>query len=155
MSLTGATRRPARTEQERAAHLIDVGAIRRALLGTPTALRELERGAVVTLCDVDGIDRHLVAGAMQITKPHLEILIRRRRDALPAAQADFLAACMREPAQDLVEAVHAGDRDAVAGVLEGLDVQSLYALAVVLADLVDPAVVARDPGADDALPTPP
>jgi len=141
VSLTGATRRPARTEQERAAHLIDVGAIRRALLGTPTALRELEQGAVVTLCDVDGIDRHMIAGAIGITKDNLEVLIRRRRAALPAAESEFLAACMREPAADLVGAVRARDRAAVAEVFEGLDYRALYALAIVLADLVDPAVV--------------
>lgn len=124
-----------RAAHERAVHLVDAVAIRKALFGTPVVLTELERGAVVTICDTHGLSRDLVAEGLEENRRQFERAVAYRRRDLPAARADFLAAAARQPALDLVAAVKAWDRDAVAEVLVGLDVQGLYALAVVLADM--------------------
>lgn len=125
-------------EHERAVHLVDAVAIRKALFGTPVVLTQLERGAVVTICDTHGLSRDLVAEGLEENRRQFEREIAYRRRDLPATRADYLAAAARQPASDLVAAVKAWDRDAVAEVLVGLDVQGLYALAVVLADMANP-----------------
>ena len=134
-------------DNARAVHLIDAEAIRRALLGTPTALTELEREASITICDIEGLDRRVTARGLGIPRDTLTQTILRRRDQLPRFTTRLMAAAAVEPAEELVRAVDAADRDAVADVLHRLNRQGLYALAVVLADLV---LEARDPDADDA-----
>jgi hypothetical protein len=132
-------------DNERRVHLVDAESVRRAVLGDPGALTELERGAVVSIADTDGFDRELTAAGLGVSRKHLEKLIKRRRILAGFAYRNALAAGMREPAADLIDAVCARDVDAVAEVLTELDTQGLYALAIVLADMLP-----RDPGADDA-----
>jgi hypothetical protein len=132
-------------ENERRVHLVDAEAVRRALLGDPGALTELERGAVVSICDSNGFDRELTAAGLGVSRKHLEKLIKRRRMLAGFAYRAALAAGAREPAEELVDAVRDRHILAVAEVLTELDTQGLYALAIVLADMV-----ARDPDADDA-----
>jgi hypothetical protein len=139
---TAATRHPDRTPQERAVHLIDAEAIRQALLGTPVALTELEKGAVIAICDTDGLDREITARGLGLTHGAVDTAITRRRAAVPRLAADALAAAMGQPARDLTDAVAARDREAVADVLTGLDVLQLRALAVVLADMASREPVA-------------
>lgn len=147
MKTVTAQGRPLRTEHERAAHLVDVAAVRRALTGTPTALTKLEQGATIALCDVDGMDRELTGRSLGLAPKTVGRLIDRRRKAVDAAFKNALAAGMAEPAAGLVDAVRDRDAGAVADLLEGLSVQGLYALAVVLADMAG-----REPDADDAPP---
>lgn len=128
---------------ERAVHLIDLEAVRLALLGVPTVLRELEAGAVVALCDLGGLDRELTARGLGVSRSCVDDRIAKRR-ALPGLAADLLALTMTGPAADLVAAVAARDVDAVRGVLAGLDRQHLAALAIVLADLVAPDAFGDD-----------
>lgn len=123
-------------DNERAVHLIDAEAIRRALLGTPTVLTELERDAAITICDLDGLDRRIAAAGLGMPRDTLATEVIRRRDRLSGFTTRLMAAAAVEPAEDLVDAVDAEDQGAVADVLHGLDLQGLYALAVVLADLV-------------------
>ncbi len=137
-------------DNQRRAHLVDAEAVRRALLGDPVALTELERGATISICDTDGLDRSLTAQGLGITSDHLDKLIYRRRTRAVLAYKNALAAGMREPALDLVDAVRDRDVCAVAEILTGLQQQGLYALAIVLADMAGAAGVARDPGADEA-----
>lgn len=123
----------ARERHEREVHLIDAIAIRRALLGDPVALTELERGAAIVLCDTHGMSREVVAEGLGTYRRQLERDLAARRRDLPAARAQFLTVAARRPALDLVEAVQAWDRDAVAAVFDGLDRDEMTALAVVLA----------------------
>lgn len=116
-------------------HLVDGEAIRRALLGTPVALTALEQGAVISICDTNGLDREITARGLGMTRGGVDNAIVRAKRAAPARYADVLAAAMEQPAADLVAAVAARDAGAVGEVLAGLDVQQLRALAVVLADL--------------------
>lgn len=124
-----------RDAHERTVHLVDVVAVVRALLGDPVSLTELERGAAIVLCDTLGLMREITADGLAIDPRRLMREIERKRRDLPAARADFLAVAARQPALDLVDAVNAWDRGAVAELLVGLDVQSLYALVVVLAHM--------------------
>jgi hypothetical protein len=132
-------------DNERRAHLVDAEAVRRALLGDPGALTELERGAVVSICDTDGFGRELTAAGLGITRDNLDKLIDKRRRKAGFAYRAALAAGAREPALELVDAVRGRDILAVAEILTELDTQGLYALAIVLADMLP-----RIPGADDA-----
>jgi hypothetical protein len=132
-------------DNERRVHLIDAESVRRAVLGDPGALTELERGAVVSIADTDGFDRELTAAGLGVSRKHLEKLVKRRRTLAGFAYRNALAAGMREPAAELVDAVRDRDVCAVAEILTELDTQGLYALAIVLADMAR-----RDPGADDA-----
>lgn len=117
-------------------HLVDAEAIRRALLGSPVALTQLERGVVVAIADMDGLDREITARGLGISLDALKDRIRSRRRRVPVLQRELLAASMQGPADELVGAVAAGDADAVAGLLTGLDRQRFAALAVVLASMV-------------------
>ena len=137
-------------EHKRAVHLIDGVAIREVLLGAPKALTELERGAVIAVCDLHGLDRELTGRCLGLAPKSVGKLIGRRRKNVDAAFKEALAAGMVEPALELMDAVRDRDADAVADVLCELSVQGLYALAVVLADMAG-----REPGADDAIPEPP
>lgn len=121
---------------EKAVHLVDGEAIRRALSGCPTALTELERGVVITIADTDGLDREITAQGLGMSRGTLDWAILRRRQRVPVLTRDLLAAALLRPAGDLVDAVRDADADAVAGVLSGLDRQRLAALRVVLASLV-------------------
>lgn len=118
---------------EHAVELIDAEAIRRALRGSPVALTALERDVVITIADLDGLDRQITAAGLGVTRDALDHMIKRRRPRAAALTRDLWAAVMLRPAADLVEAVRAGDAGAVAGVLVGLDRQRLAAMAVVLA----------------------
>lgn len=135
----------ARERHERAVHLLDVTAIRRALLGDPVTLRELERGAIVVLADEYGLDHRIVAEGLGRSTSTVSTAIIRRRERLPGLAADLLALTMTGPADDLIAAVSARDPDAVRGVLAGWDRQHLAALAVVLADLAAHALPPADP----------
>lgn len=121
---------------ERARHLIDAVAIAKALEGSPVALTELERDAVIVIADTDGIDREITAAGLGISRSGLDWAIIRQRRRVPALTRDLWAAVMLRPAADLVSAVRAHDPDAVASVLLGLDRQRLAALAVVLASML-------------------
>lgn len=121
---------------EKAVHLVDGEAIRRALSGCPTALTELERGVVITIADTDGLDREITAQGLGMSRGALDWAILRRRQRVPALTRDLMAAALLRPAGDLVGAVRDADAEAVAGVLSGLDRQRLAALCVVLASLV-------------------
>lgn len=122
-------------ENERRVHLVDAESVRRAVLGDPGALTELERGAVVSIVDTDGFDRELCATGLGVSRKHLEKLIKRRRLLAGFAYRNALAAGMREPAADLIDAVRERDVNAVAEILTVLDTQALYALTIVLADM--------------------
>ena len=135
----------ARDRHERAVHLVDVEAVRLALLGVRKALTELEAGAVVALCDVGGFDRELTAAGLGITRSSLDDRIAKRHRQLPGLAADLLVLTMTGPAGDLVAAVTARDPDAVRDVLTGWDRQHLAALAVVLADMAADALPPADP----------
>lgn len=137
-------------DNRRRVHLVDAEAVRRGLLGDPGAMTELERGAAISIADTDGFDRELTAVGLGITRHHLDKLIKRQRVLAGFAYRHALAAGMREPAADLIDAVHARNVAAVAEILTELSTQGLYALAVVLADMAD-----REPGADDAPPVTP
>lgn len=136
-------------ENRRAVHLIDAVAIRNALLGSTVALTELERGAVIAICDLHGLDRDLTAAGLGTNREAVDKAIARRRRSAGYAYRAALAAGMREPALDLVDAVRERNVVAVAEVVTVLDTQGLYALAIVLADLVadvrDPANPIEDP----------
>ena len=140
----------ARGRHERAVHLIDATAIRRALLGDPVALTELERGAIVVLADEYGLDHQIVAEGLGRSKSTVSTAIIRRRERLPGLAADLLALTMTGPADDLVSAVSARDPDSVRDVLAGWDRQHLAALAVVLADMAAHALPPADPLATHA-----
>jgi hypothetical protein len=132
-------------DNERRAHLVDVEAVRRALLGVPGALTELERGAVISICDTDGMGREVTAEGLGVTRDNLDRLIKKRRRLAGFAYRAALAAGAREPALELVAAVRARDILAVAEILTERDTQGLYALAIVLADMVrDPETAAAD-----------
>lgn len=122
--------------QERAVHLIDGEAIRRALLGCPAVLTELEREAVIAVCDAGEMDRELTAAGLGLSRRSLDDQIKTRRRRVPVLTRDLQAAAMLRPAAELVEAVGAGDADAVAAVLTPMDRQRLAVLAVVLASMV-------------------
>lgn len=131
---TGRIKREMALERhERAVHLVDGEVIRRALLGSPVAMRELERGAVIAIADTDGIDRELTAAGLSMSRKSLDGAIVARRRQAAALTRDLWAASMLRPAENLVDAVRSGDPDAVAEVLLGLNRQRLAALAVVLA----------------------
>ena len=125
-----------RLDNQRRVHLVDVEAVRRALLGDPAALTELEQGAVVALADLDGFDYTLTARGLGVSPRTLSDRVRARRRRVPALTRDLWAAVMLPAAQALVRAVRLDDADAVAAILTPLDRQRLAALAVVLADLV-------------------
>ena len=137
-------------ERERTIHLIDQVAIQRALLGEPMALTELERGAAIVLCDLNGLSREITAEALGLNVRQLEREIKYRRRDLPAARADYLATAARQPALDLIDAVDAWDRDAIAAILDGTDRQGLYALVVLLAAFAGRVRDPRRPGLDEA-----
>lgn len=124
--------------------------IRRALLGDPVTLTELERGAIVVLADEYGLDHQIVAEGLGRSKSTVDTAIIRRRERLPGLAADLLALTMTGPADDLVSAVAARDPDAVRDVLAGWDRQHLAALCVVLADLAADALSPVDPLATPA-----
>lgn len=130
-------------DNERRVHLIDAESVRRALLGDPGALTELEQGAVVSIVDTDGFDRELTAAGLGITRGCLDKQIRRRRTLAGFAYRSALAAGKREAAADLIDAVRDRDVAAVAEVLTGLSTQGLYALAIVLADMAGTEAGAR------------
>lgn len=132
----------AREAHLEAVHLIDTVAIERALMGSPVALRELEQGAVIALADLHGLHREITAAGLGIGPDTLSKRIARARERLPAARLGVLAASLAFTARALVDAVHADDAESVERVLTRLDRQSLAALAVVLADRIDPASLA-------------
>lgn len=126
---------------ERAVELIDVEAIRRALAGSPVALTALERDVVITIADLDGLDRQITARGLGLSLNAVEYAITRRRRRVPSLTRDLWAAVMLRPASALVDAVRAGDAEAVAAVLAGLDAQGFAALSVVLAAAVSDASI--------------
>lgn len=126
---------------ERAVELIDAEAIRRALSGSPAGLTALERDVVITIADLDGLDRRITAAGLGVSLNALEYAILRRRQRVPELTRDLWAAVMLRPAALLVDAVRAGDADGVAAVLAGLDAQGFAALAVVLAAAVSDASI--------------
>lgn len=132
-------------DNEPRAHLVDAEAIRRALRGDPKALTELEQGAVVSIVDMDGMSREMAAAGLGITSGNLDKRIGKRRRLAGFAYRRALAAGTRGRARDFAGAVRARDVAAVAEVLTELDTQGLYALAIVLADMVP-----REPDADNA-----
>lgn len=123
----------------RAAHLVDGEAIRQALLGTPVALTALERGASITIADLDGLERTLVARGLRVTRCAVDVMISRRRRALPAARRDLLVTAAHHPAHALIDAVRGRDPDLVREILTGRDVEELHVLAIVLAALAGAA----------------
>lgn len=140
--------------QERAVHLIDGEAIRRALLGCPAVLTELEREAVIAVCDAGEMDRELTAAGLGLSRRSLDDQIKTRRRQVPALTRDLQAAAMLRPAAELVEAVGAGDAGAVAVVLSSLSLQQFAALAVVLAAAVSDPSILPDTGVErDGIPT--
>lgn len=140
---TGRVKREIAVERhERAVHLVDGEAIRRALLGSPVALTELERGAVISIASMDGFDRELSAQGLGVSRNTLDSAIAHHRRRLPGLTRDLWAATALRPAGALVEAVASQDAGGVASVLCGLDRQRLAALAVVLAAAVtDPSIL--------------
>lgn len=140
----------ARDRHERAVHLIDATAIRRALLSDPVTLTELERGAIVVLADEYGLDHQIVAEGLGRSKSTVDTAIIRRRERLPGLAADLLALTMTGPAEDLIAAVAARDPDAVRDGLAGWDRQHLAALCVVLADVAAHTLPPADPLATHA-----
>lgn len=146
-----AARELAAEANERAVHLVDVEAVRAALLGTPVALTELERGAVVALCDLGGFDVAITAAGLGVSVKRLGDRMRVRRRRVPALTRDLWAAVMLRPAADLVDAVASRDAEAVASALCGLNRQHLAALAVVLAAAVrDSSLISGVPIPDHA-----
>lgn len=135
----------ARERHERVVHLLDATAIRRALLGDPVTLTELERGAIVVLADEYGLDHQIVAEGLGRSKSAVDTAIIRRRERLPGLAADLLALTMTGPAEDLIAAVAVRDPDGVRDVLAGWDRQHLAALCVVLADMATDALPPADP----------
>lgn len=134
---TGRIKRELAVEaHERAVHLIDLEAVRRVLSGIPAVLTELERGAVIALCDAGGLDATVTAQGLGIAPSTVDWTIRRHRRRAAVLTRDLQAAVMLRPAAELVEAVAAGDAEAVAAVLCGLGRQQFAALAVVLASMV-------------------
>lgn len=134
---TGRVKRELAVEaHERAVHLIDLEAVRRVLSGIPAVLTELERGAVIALCDAGGLDATVTAQGLGIAPSTVDWTIRRHRRRAAVLTRDLQAAVMLRPAAELVEAVAAGDAEAVAGVLLPLGRQQFAALAVVLASMV-------------------
>lgn len=134
---TGRIKRELAVEaHERAVHLIDLEAVRRVLSGIPAVLTELERGAVIALCDAGGLDATVTAQGLGIAPSTVDWTIRRHRRRAAVLTRDLQAAVMLRPAAELVEAVAAGDAEAVAGVLLPLGRQQFAALAVVLASMV-------------------
>jgi hypothetical protein len=123
-------------ETKRAVHLVDAVAIRKALLGTPTALTEIEQGAAITICEVGGLSRDLTAQGLGLERSSIDQLMTRRRRELPAAEADALVAAMADRAQLLIAAVADRKRAAVAEVLQPMPVTELHALAIALADML-------------------
>lgn len=123
---------------ERAVHLVDAVAIRRALLGDPVALTELEYGACVVICDRGGLNRELVARGLGVGRRRLEREVAYKRRDLPAVERELLAAELRPVAAEFAQAVERGDAAAVAGIAAGLDAEGWCALALNLAaDLVE------------------
>lgn len=138
-------------DNERAVHLVDAETVRRGLLGDPGAMTELERGATISIADTDGFDRELTAAGLGVSRAVFDPkTLTRRRVRAGFAYRSALAAGSREPATDLIGAVRDRDVAAVAEILTPLSTQGLYALAIVLADMAG-----REPGADDATPSPP
>jgi hypothetical protein len=121
-----------------AVHLVDTVAVRRALLGSPVALTELERGAVISICDLGQIDRNLVAQGLGLSKAALNTALRQRQRHLPAAEADTLVAAMAERVPGLVAAVGERDRAAVSRLMP-VQVEELQALVIAFADLAGTA----------------
>ena len=122
--------------QERAVHLIDLEAVRRVLSGIPAVLTELERGAVIALCDAGGLDATVTAQGLGIAPSTVDWTIRRHRRRAAVLTRDLQAAAMLRPAAELVSAVADSDADTVASVLSPLSLQQFAALAVVLASMV-------------------
>lgn len=147
-------REQARERHERAVELVDVEAVRRALTGCPSvlgAMTDLERELVVTIADVGGLSREITARGLGVSGGALDWAIKSRRRRVAALTRDLWAAAALRPAADLVDAVAAGDADAVASLLLGLDRQHLAALAVVLAAVVsEPSLITRIPMDDHA-----
>ena len=137
---------------ERAVHLVDGAAIRRALSGCPSAIKamtDLEREVVIAIADTDGIDREVTAAGLGISRSTLDWKITHQRRRAAALTRDLWAAAMLQPAADLVSAVRENDPGAVAEVLVGLDPQRLAALCVVLAARVADAELMRGITADE------
>jgi hypothetical protein len=125
-------------DHKRAVHLVDGVTIRAALLGNEVALTELEHDAVISICDVDGMDRDLVRRGLGISRSTLDKAITARRTARPAAERQALATALIEPALDLLAAVRNWDAEAVADVLAqfaGMNLTGWHAFAIVLADM--------------------
>lgn len=145
------TRQETVTAHEQAVHLIDLEAVRKALLGVPVVLTELEAGAVVALCDLGGLDYTITAQGLGISYAAFKDRIKTRRRRVGGLTRDLQAAVMLRPAADLVAAVASGDADRVASVLSPLGLQQFAALAVVLAAAVsDGSILAGIPTTDDA-----
>lgn len=126
---TGRVKRELAVEaHERAVHLIDLEAVRRVLSGIPAVLTELERGAVIALCDAGGLDATVTAQGLGVAPSTVDWTIRRHRRRAAVLTRDLQAAVMLRPAAELVEAV--------AAVLTPLGQQQFAALAVVLASMV-------------------
>jgi hypothetical protein len=131
---TGRIKREMALERhEQAVHLLDVEAMRRVLSGSPAFLTHAEREAVFVLADSDGIDRHVVAAGLGMSRDALDWAVLRRRKRSSELDRDLQAAAAIRPAAELVDAVAAESPDAVAAVLTGLSPQQFAALCVVLA----------------------
>lgn len=153
--LTGRVARELAAErQQRAVHLLDGEAIRRALLGCPAVLTELEREAVIAVCDVGQLDRELTAAGLGVSRRSLDDRIKTRRRRVPGLTRDLKAASALRPAAVLVAAVAGSDAAGVASVLSLLSLQQFAALAVVLAAAVsDPSILPVAGECDTGIPT--
>lgn len=148
------TRQETVTAHEQAVHLIDLEAVRKALLGVPVVLTELEAGAVVALCDLGGLDYTITAQGLGISYAAFKDRIKTRRRRAPGLTRDLMAASALRPAAELVSAVAGSDADAVASVLSSLSLQQFAALAVVLAAAVSDPSILPDAGVEhDGIPT--
>jgi hypothetical protein len=135
-------------EHERAVHLVDVVAVREALLGNEVALTELERDAVISLASGAGMDRDVVRRGLGVCRSTLDTSIKAQRTARPRVERQALATALVEPALDLIAAVRDRDAEAVAellGQFAGINLTGWHAFAIVLADLAG-----REEGDDDA-----
>lgn len=152
---TGRIKRELAVEaHERAVHLIDLEAVRRVLLGIPAVLTELERGAVIALCDAGGLDATVTAQGLGVAPSTVDWTVRRHRKRAAALTRDLQAAAMLRPAAELVTAVAGSDAEAVASVLSSLSLQQFAALAVVLAAAVSDPSILPDAGVErDGIPT--
>lgn len=131
-------------ESERTVHLIDAEAIRKALLGDPGALTELEQGAAIVITDQWGLDRELTAAGLGVRGDSVKRAISRARSLAPARLRLLLAATAEESVQPVVDAVKARDAELIAEYLTDLDVLQLRALVIALADAVPSTTPAPD-----------